>query len=85
MLEPDDTRDQVQITTLHQVLLLDGVLQTLRRRLEEDMPLQAFEHLLCSLAELEGQLLQWTRALLRWMEGDHDPDDVLDPDDDARG
>ena len=85
MLDPDEARDQAQLTTLHQVLLLDGVLQTLRRRLEEDMPLQAFEHLLCSVAELEGQLLQWTRALLQWMEGDPDPDGVLDPDDDERG
>ena len=80
MLDPDDVHDQVQATTLHQVLVLDGVLQTLRRRLEEDMPLQQFGHLVCTLAELEGQLLQWTRALLQWVQGD--PDGVLDSDDD---
>ncbi len=33
-----------------------------------------------TLAEVEGQLLQWTRALMQWAQGD--PDGVLDPDDD---
>ena len=80
MLDPEEVRDEVQMTTLHQVRVLDGVLQTLRRRLEEDMPLNDFGHLVCTLAELEGQLLQWTHALLQWVQGD--PDGVLDPDDD---
>ena len=79
MLDPDDVRDQVQATTLHQVLLLDGALQTLRRRLEEDMPIAQFGHLTCTIAELEGQLLQWTHALLQWVQGD--PDGVFDPED----
>ena len=78
MLDPGDVRDQVQVTTLHQVLVLDGVLQTLRRRLEEDMPMQEFGHLICTVAELEGQLLQWTRALMQWIAGEsafHDAED----------
>ena len=79
MLDPEDIRDQVQATTLHQVMILDGVLQTLRRRLEEEIPMEQFGHLICTLAELEGQLLQWTRALMQWVQGD--PDGVLDPDD----
>ena len=80
MLDPEEVREQVQLTTLHQVLVLDGVLQTLRRRLEEEMPMDQFGHLICTLAEVEGQLLQWTRALMQWVQGD--PDGVLDPDDD---
>ena len=79
MLDPEDVCDQVQATTLHQVLVLDGVLQRLRGRLEEEMPLADFGHLVCTLAELEGQLLQWTRALMQWVQGDHDG--VLDPED----
>ena len=80
MLDPDEVREQVQIVTLHQVLVLDGLLQTMRCRLEDDMPINDFGHLVCTLTELEGQLLQWTRALLQWVQGD--PDGVLDPDDD---
>ena len=79
MLDPDDVRDQVQLTTLHQVVVVDGALQTLRRRLEDEMPIEQFGHLVCTFAELEGQLLQWTHALLQWVQGD--PDSVLDPED----
>ena len=80
MLDADEIRDEIQITTLHQVRVLDGVLQTVRRRLEEEMPLDQFGHLVCTLTELEGQLLQWTHALMHWVEGD--PDAVPDPEDD---
>ena len=79
MLDPDEIRDEIQITTLHQVRVLDGILQTLRRRLEEEMPLDQFGHLVCTLAELQGQLLQWSHALMHWVEGGHDG--VLDSDD----
>ena len=79
MLDPEEVCDQVQLTTMHQVLVLDGVLQTLRRRLEEEMPLGDFGHLVCTLAELEGQLLQWTRALMQWVQSDLGG--VLDPED----
>ena len=80
MLDPEEVSEQVQVVTLHQVLVLDGLLQTIRRRLEEDIPMQEFGHLVCTLTELEGQLLQWTHALLQWVQGD--PDGVLDPEDD---
>lgn len=75
MLDLEEVSAQVQLTTMHQVLVLDGVLQTVRRRLEEEMPLEQFLHLTCTFTELESQLLQWTHALLPWVEGDAVPDE----------
>ena len=79
MLDPEEVCDQAQLTTMHQVIVLDGVLQRLRQRLEEEMPLGDFGYLVCTLAELEGQLLQWTRALMQWVQSDLGG--VLDPED----
>ena len=78
MLDIEEVSAQVQLTTLHQILVLDGMLQTVRLRLEEDMPLEQFLHLTCTFTELESQLLQWTHALAQWVEGDAAPDEDAD-------
>lgn len=77
MRDHDDILEQIEATALHQVLILDGVTQLLRRRLEEEMPIELFSHLTCTLTELGGQLLHWSHALREW--ADDDPDGVLDP------
>ena len=82
MLDPEEVHDQAAHTTLHQVRVLDGALQRLRQRLEEEMPVSEYGHLMCTMVDLEGQLLAYLRALIQWIPHDseqspfdHDNDD----------
>lgn len=71
-IDPEEMHDTAAQTTLHQVRVLDGALQRLRQRAEEDMPIEIYSHLLCTMERLEVQLLQYLHALLHWAEHEHE-------------
>lgn len=66
-----DAQEQAHLTAEHQVLVLDGATQLLRRRLEEPMALELFANLVHAMSDLEEQLLHWAHMVL---SGEHGHD-----------
>ena len=56
--------EQVDAVGKHQLILLDGLAQTLRLRVTDDVPLDEVLTLTHTVMALNGQMLRWARVLL---------------------
>ena len=56
--------EQVDSVSMHQLILLDGLAQSLRPRVTDDLPLDETMTLTHTVMALNGQMLRWVQGLL---------------------
>ena len=63
-MDSQEICEQVNMIAGHQLVLLDGLAQSLRPRLTDELPLDETLALTHTVMALNGQMLRWARVLL---------------------